>query len=298
MGRAVLLLAPSAAPCGCSLLARDRFWERSAKAVDLDSPLRIPPESILVQVVDKNSRRITLGEERDSRKGRQGYDWSSKVGCRGGGMQPFSRERGLGVRGSADACRVESGRCETHSAATSEERSTPHPTRPASRLRSPPLLHPIQGSRSRRSGSRGRWGRKREQRQRAVCLPVPKAHLKTSGSWRVPLVLSWGLRAATAGWRPAAPHPQHLPPPVVLEIETEAEMFKKVKSNRKNQDRVHLAFGERDYLLFGLSLQSLSSRAPPSLGRCPQLFSTPTKRRGKSPRLPRPVRSLDPPTFC
>lgn len=75
---------PGLNPCGCSLLARDRFWERSAKRVDLNLPLQNPPKSILVQVMDKNSRRITLGEERDSRKGRQGYDWSCKVGCRGG----------------------------------------------------------------------------------------------------------------------------------------------------------------------------------------------------------------------
>lgn len=57
--------------------------------------------------------------------------------------------------------------------------------------------------------------------------------------------------------------------------------MKKVKSNRKNQDRVELAFGERGYLLFGLSPPSLI-RSIPAPRKMPHLFSTPTKRIGKS----------------
>lgn len=57
--------------------------------------------------------------------------------------------------------------------------------------------------------------------------------------------------------------------------------MKKVKSNRKNQDRVELAFGERGYLLFGLSPQSLIPSIP-APRQMPHLFSTPTKCIGKS----------------
>lgn len=114
----MLLLDPSAAPWGCPAASKGLLLgaQREDSGFGLASPESPrPAKSILVQVVDKNSRRITLGEERDSRKGRQGYDWSCKVGCRRGGMKPFSRERGLGEQGSADACRLEPLRCKTHS---------------------------------------------------------------------------------------------------------------------------------------------------------------------------------------
>ena len=93
---------PLAIRCSCSVLAGFRLWERSAKRVDVEWPPQNPPQSIFLQVVDKNSRRIMLGEERDAREARQGNVWSCTVKG-GGGMQPHSQERGLGVRGSGDA---------------------------------------------------------------------------------------------------------------------------------------------------------------------------------------------------
>lgn len=127
-GRTGFLPHPLAAPSGCSLLAGDRFWEPAERrdcGFGLGSPESPPPQSLLLQVVDKNSRRVTRGEEQDSRKAGRRYDWSCKVGCGGGKMSPRSRERGLGVRGGADARPAESVRCETHGARN--DRGAEHP---------------------------------------------------------------------------------------------------------------------------------------------------------------------------
>ena len=82
-------------------------------------------------------------------------------------------------------------------------------------------------------------------------------------------VLSPGLRASTASWRPSSPH-LHLPsPPKVLEIETDAGLKKKkkVKSNTKSQNRACSALagaaGAR-LLTVCPPLPSLSSRAFPA----------------------------------
>lgn len=141
-------------------------------------------------------------------------------------MSPRSRERGLGLQGGAHARPAESVRCETHGARNDRgaEHTAPRAPRPAPRLRIPPLLPRVQGSRSRR-----RWGRKGEPQQRAVCRRPRAAHLETSGFLRGPLVRSWGLRNPTEGWRPASPHPRPRPPPMVLEIETEVAEKKREK---------------------------------------------------------------------
>lgn len=79
-------------------------------------------------------------------------------------------------------------------------------------------------------------------------------------------VLSPGLRASTAGWRPSSPHLHLLSPPKVLEIETDAGEKKKVKSNTKNQNRLSLAWGVREatYRLSATSISLLQSFPRPS----------------------------------
>lgn len=67
----------AAAPCS--------QWTASGSAIQSQwiwthLPIAPLPLSILVQVLDKNSMRIKMGEEQDSREARQGCEWSCKVG--------------------------------------------------------------------------------------------------------------------------------------------------------------------------------------------------------------------------
>ena len=150
-----------AVPRGCSLPAGYRFWARSAKRMDLESPPQNPPKSTFLQVVAKNSRRITLGEERDARKARRSEARLRLVLHSGGRRRdatqlPREGPERTKKRGRPPAKGV---KWKTHSAGK-QPRSQAHPPPRALQLRSSsrPLLHPMPGSGSRPSGSRDRLG--------------------------------------------------------------------------------------------------------------------------------------------
>ena len=148
-----------AVPRGCSLPAGYRFWERSAKRMDLESPPQNPPKSTFLQVVAKNSRRITLGEERDARKARRSEARLRLVLHSGGRRRDATQlpREGPGCTKKRGRPPAKGVKWKTHSAGK-QPRSQAHPPPRALQPRSSPLLHPMPGSGSRPSGSRDRLG--------------------------------------------------------------------------------------------------------------------------------------------
>lgn len=224
----MLLRDPLAAPGGCPLQASGPLLGAQFKVsgFGLTSPIAPLPLSILVQVLDKNSMRIKMGEEQDSRKARQGCEWSCKVGGPRRRVGPPLRIQGL-----AGSRRCLGSQGVRHTAPT----QTAAPSTPCARLLIPPLPRPSRALPS-VPGQVGPAGE-----QRAVRLQAPERTWRSQPPPERPS-LGAGAPAPTAGRRPATPHPHPLPPPKLLEIETEAERKKKregdVKSNRKNQDSV------------------------------------------------------------
>lgn len=152
--RTLSILRPWNVPRGCSLAAGYRFWERSAKRMDSESPPQNPPRSTFLQVVDKNSRRITLGEERDARQARRGEatsgpaQWRAEEGC-----NP-APGRGAWVHGEARTSASGGGEVEDAPLRrTPAEPSAPHTRRPATSRR---LLYPMPGPPAPGTG----WGQK------------------------------------------------------------------------------------------------------------------------------------------
>ena len=94
----------------------------------------------------------------------------------------------------------ESKRCRTKSAGNN--RGAEHTPRPASRLLIPRLPHPVADSQTRAPTPQA--GRARRGAVRAV---TRKAHLKMSGSRRVPFARNWGY---------ALPPRVGAPPPLIL----------------------------------------------------------------------------------
>lgn len=172
-----------AVPRGCSLPAGYRFWARSAKRMDLESPPQNPPESTFLQVVAKNSRRITLGEERDARKARRSEARLRLVLHSGGRRRDATQlpREGPGCTKKRGRPPAKGVKWKTHSAGKqlrSQAHPHPEPCNPAPAPARFSILCPALEAGPPAPGTG--WGQKGE--QRAVRRLAQTAHLEMSGS--------------------------------------------------------------------------------------------------------------------
>lgn len=155
--------SPSSLGCSSRLLPASRVPLLGAQCEENGFGVASPesPKSTFLQVVAKNSRRITLGEERDARKARRSEARLRLVLHSGGRRRDATQlpREGPGCTKKRGRPPAKGVKWKTHSAGK-QPRSQAHPPPRALRPRSSsrPLLHPMPGSGSRPSGSRDRLG--------------------------------------------------------------------------------------------------------------------------------------------